>query len=74
MVSMVSIMNRRRALVLAGLIALIAAFGWWQFATRSVPAGQPPLVTLDSASLAALREDFNRAIGDLRIIVLLSPT
>lgn len=67
-------MNRRRALALTLLVALIGAFGWWRFGSRIVPAGQPPLVTLDSASMVAFREDFNRAVGDVRIIVLLSPT
>jgi hypothetical protein len=67
-------MNRRRALALTVLIALVAAFGWWRFGTRIVPAGQPPLETIDAASMTALREDFNRASGDVRIIALLSPT
>jgi hypothetical protein len=67
-------MNRRRALALTVLIALVAALSWWRFGTRIVPAGQPPLVTLDSASFVTLREDFSRGVGDVRIIVLLSPT
>ena len=66
--------NRRRTLALTVLVAMVAAFGWWRFATRIVPAGQPPLVVLDPASLSVLREDFNRAAADVRIIVLLSPT
>jgi hypothetical protein len=67
-------MIRRRAFSLTVLVALGAAFVWWQFGTRIVPPGQPPLVTLDSTSVAALRDDFNRAAGDVRIVILLSPT
>ena len=67
-------MTRRRGLVLAIVAALVAAFAWWQAGPRVVPAGQPPLVTIDSTSVAALREDFNRAAGAVRIIVLLAPT
>jgi hypothetical protein len=66
--------SRRRALALAVVVALVAALAWWQLGARVVPAGQPPLATLDTASVAALREDFNRAAGDVRVIVLLSPT
>jgi hypothetical protein len=66
--------NRRRALALTAVVALAAMFGWWQLGARAVPAGQPPLVTLDSSSIAALRDDFNRAAGGVRILVLLSPT
>jgi hypothetical protein len=39
-----------------------------------VPDGQPPLVTLDDNSLAALRADFNAAAHGARLIVLLAPT
>ena len=67
-------MNRRRVFALAILVALFAAFGWWRYGTRYVPAGQPPLVTLEPASMAALQQDFNQAVGAVRIIVLLSPT
>ncbi len=69
-------MNRRRAvgLFVAVFVALVVALTWWEFGTRHVPTGQPPLVTLDSASVAALRDSFNQAVGDVRIIVLVSPT
>ena len=67
-------MSARKTIQLAVVFALVAGFAWWRFGTRNVPAGQPPLVTLDTSSLAALREDFNRASGDVRIIILLSPT
>ena len=67
-------MRRVRIPLLVVLLVLAAGYGWWQFGTRYVPEGQPPLATLHPASLAALKEDFNRASGDTRIIVLLSPT
>ena len=64
--------KRRVALIL--LLAGFAAVGWWRFGTRIVPAGQPALVTLDAATIATLRDDFNRAQDSVRIVTLLSPT
>ena len=66
--------SRRRLLLLTIPVVLVAGLVWWRYGTRSVPDGQPPLVTLDSASLATLREDFNRRADHVRIIVLLAPT
>ena len=70
-------MNRRRLLIaLLVMIAVIGAgiFAWQRFGTHYTPAGQPPLATLDAGSLATLKADFNRAAGETRMIVLLSPT
>ena len=70
-------MNRRKLLI--ALLVVLAAIGagtfaWVRFATHYTPAGQPPLARIDSASLATLKADFNRAPGETRMIVLLSPT
>jgi len=70
-------MNRRK-LLLVFLVVLAAigggTFAWLRFATHDTPAGQPPLALLDAGSLATLKADFNRAAGETRMIVLLSPT
>jgi hypothetical protein len=47
---------------------------WFLLRPGEAPAGQPPLVTLDSASLGTLRAYFNRDVNQTRVIVLLSPT
>ncbi len=57
-------------LVLAGLLAL----GWHLYGGAKVPAGQPPLVSLTSTNFAQLRTAFNAASGEVRIVLLLSPT
>jgi hypothetical protein len=67
-------MKRTRVLAVLALVALAAAGGWWRFGGREAPAGQPPLATIDPVSIGALRDDFNRAAGQTRLIVLLSPT
>ena len=65
---------RLRRIALALLLVVLAGFGWWRFGTRYTPSGQQPLITIDPAALAAMREDFNRAADGERVIVLLSPT
>jgi hypothetical protein len=67
-------MRRYRRLLLFVLVAIAGAFVWLRLATHNTPAGQPPLVHLDSASLATLKADFNRAAAGTRMIVLLAPT
>jgi hypothetical protein len=58
------------AVVFVGLLAL----GWHFYGSEKVPAGQPPLVSLTSGNFDQLRAAFNGASGDVRIVLLLSPT
>jgi outer membrane lipopolysaccharide assembly protein LptE/RlpB len=58
------------AVVFVGLLAL----GWHFRGGEKVPAGQPPLLSLTSANFDQLRAAFNDASGDVRIVLLLSPT
>ena len=53
--------------VLAGLLADISS-------RQKVPAGQPPLSSLKSENFDQLRVAFNAASGDVRVVLLLSPT
>jgi membrane protein DedA with SNARE-associated domain len=65
---------RIRTLLVAVLAALCGAFAWYLFGERHAPPGQPPLATLDAASLDTLRSEFNAHADKVRIVVLLSPT
>jgi hypothetical protein len=56
--------------VLAGLLAL----GWHFYGGRTVPTGQAPLVSLTLSNFDQLRTSFNAASGQVRIVLLLSPT
>jgi hypothetical protein len=38
------------------------------------PSGQPPLVRLTPENISQLEAAFNAAKGDVRVLVLLSPT
>lgn len=64
----------RRRITIAAVGLLLTAIAYRYLGTHQVPDGQPALVTLDASSLDLLRQDFNRASNDTRIIVLLSPT
>ena len=65
---------KMRSLLVALLAVLAGAFSWYLLGERHAPAGQPPFATLDSASLDALRGDFNAHADKVRIVILLSPT
>ena len=67
-------LKRRSIVILASIAVLAAALLWYLYAPRHVPVGQPPLATIANGSLEALRADFNRDTGRVRIILLLSPT
>jgi hypothetical protein len=67
-------MNRKRLLFAAVILSIASSLAVWWFAPSEVPIGQPPLATLDTASLETVRADFNRHAGEVRVIVLLSPT
>jgi hypothetical protein len=66
-------MTRRRRVWIGLSVAVVLVLAY-VFTRHEVPAGQPPLVTLDVNGRSALRADFNTAASDTRIILLLSPT
>jgi hypothetical protein len=57
-------------LVFAGLLILGRHF----YGGEAVPTGQPRLVPLTSTNFDQLRAAFNAASGEVRIVLLLSPT
>jgi hypothetical protein len=67
---MKTLLSTFAALVVVGLLVLSHHF----YGGEKVPAGQPPLLSLTSANFDQLRSSFNEASGDVRIVLLLSPT
>lgn len=66
-------MTRKRALWLIVAIALLTvAFYLW--GSSHTPPGQPPLVSLNHTNVVDFQQSFNAAPGDMRIVLLLSPT
>jgi hypothetical protein len=68
------VMKKRLSIVAVLMIIGLLALGWYFYGGSTVPAGQPPLASLTSANFDQLREAFNAASGDVRIVLLLSPT
>ncbi len=68
-------MKRWRLLLAAVLaLALLGAYAWYRLAPRETPAGQPPLVVLETASFISFERAFNDSSDHTRLLVLLSPT
>jgi len=65
----------KRLSIVAGLVLVgLFALDWHYYAGTKVPAGQPPLVFLTSTNFDQLRTAFNASSGDVRVVLLLSPT
>jgi hypothetical protein len=67
-------MKQRLSILAVVVVAGLLALGWHFYGGEKVPAGQPPLVSLTSSNFDQLRTAFNSASGDVRIVLLLSPT
>ncbi len=63
---------KRKPLAIAILLLAVAAWAaYYRYVPGRTPAGQPPLADLDPASFD---QQFHAASGDMRLLVLLSPT
>ena len=65
----------KRAYIVVGiLVALLAAAGLYLYGGGQPPAGQPPLQNLSTKSVGEIKNHFNAAKNDVRVLLLLSPT
>jgi hypothetical protein len=55
-------------------VALILGAGLYFYGGHKTPPTQPPLVNLTTQSLSTIETAFNDASGDVRVLLLLSPT
>lgn len=58
------------AILAAALVGGLVYF----YGGSQVPSGQTPLQALTPQSIAGIKDAFNAAAGDVRVLVLLSPT
>ena len=66
-------MNRKRTLIAVGVVCLVAVLFYF-YGGHRVPAGQPELVYLTPETFPGMQAAFNSAVGDTRVLLLLSPT
>jgi len=62
-----------RAAVFVLMTALLRV-AWHRSSPRSTPAGQPPLASLGPDGIAPVRDLFHADAGDVRLLLMLSPT
>jgi hypothetical protein len=67
-------MKKRLGIVAALACAVLLALAWHYYHGSNVPTGQPPLVAITSTNFEQLRAAFNAATGEVRVVLLLSPT
>jgi hypothetical protein len=67
-------MKKRLSFTLFAVIAALLALSWHFYRPASVPAGQQPLISLTISNFDQLRTAFNAASGEVRVVLLLSPT
>jgi hypothetical protein len=60
--------------ILAMVVVAGLTLGRHFYGGSRVPAAQPPLIFLTSSNFDQLRTAFNDASGEVRIVLLLSPT
>ena len=64
--------------IVYGLVAVLVTFAlyvvYYQFIGTSAPAGQQPLVRLDTSNIDSLKRSFNDSKDSVRLMVMLSPT
>jgi hypothetical protein len=66
--------TRRRGIpACVAVVFLGAGLGCGVFSHRT-PGGQPPLTEMDAQGLESLKDRFNQAAGEFRVVLLLSPT
>jgi len=65
---------KRRYVVGAVIAALLVAAALYLYGGGQTPAGQPPLQSVTAQSIDEIKNAFNAAKGEVRVLLLLSPT
>lgn len=65
---------KKTSIVGTVLAAVLIAAALYLYAGRQTPSGQAPLQNITAQNVAEIKNDFNTAKGDVRVLLLLSPT
>ena len=66
-------MTIKRIFGLAAVASLCGAL-FYLYGGHQAPDGQPPLADLSPANFASFRDAFNQAGGEVRVVLMFSPT
>jgi len=67
-------MSRKKVIILALAVLVGAVLLYYLYGGSTAPQGQQPLVRLNAANLASLKDTFNASANSVRVLVLVSPT
>ena len=65
---------KRKYIVSGAISAVLVAALVYFYGGSQTPAGQPPLRNLTAENLSELKNEFNAAKNEVRVLLLLSPT
>jgi len=65
---------KRRYIFGVVLVALLAAAALYLYGGGQTPSGQPPLEKVTAQNVSEIKNEFNAAKDEVRVLVLLSPT
>ena len=73
--SRISVIPMKRAYIVGAIpVALLAVAVLYLYGAGQTPAGQPPMKSLSAQSIGEIKNEFNAAKDDVRVLLLLSPT
>jgi hypothetical protein len=64
----------KRQYVVGAILVVLLAAGLYLDGGGQTPAGQPPLENLSARGVGEIKNAFNAAKDDVRLLLLLSPT
>ncbi len=65
---------RRKGIIFGSIAAIAFLILYYFYDGSTVPNGQQPLVRLNGANVASLKNAFNGSADSVRVLVLVSPT
>jgi hypothetical protein len=65
---------KRKYLAGAAAAAILFILLFYVYGGSQAPQGQPPLQTITAQNISEIRNQFNMAKDDVRVLLLLSPT
>jgi hypothetical protein len=65
---------KARYIIVTVFAALLLAASLYLYSGSQTPAGQVPLRNITAENISDIKNEFNAANGDVRVLLLLSPT